>query len=59
MISISGLELHPVLDGIQDGGAISQSYEGMTHAKRIVHFDAKNNLETGLRTRDLVYISDP
>ena len=49
MISISGLDLSPVyVEGTQDGGVILQSYADIMKAKRILHFIANKNLETGL-----------
>ena len=50
MISISRLELEPIYEeGGQDGGVILHSYADITKAKRVLHFVAKKNLETGLR----------
>jgi len=50
MISISRLELDPIYEeGGQDGGVILHSYADVTKAKRVLHFVAKKNLETGLR----------
>jgi UDP-glucose 4-epimerase len=49
MISISGLDLSPVyVEGTQDGGVILESYADIMKAKRILHFIANKNLETGL-----------
>jgi len=49
MISISSLDLSPVyVEGTQDGGVILQSYADIMKAKRILHFIANKNLETGL-----------
>jgi len=50
MISISGLELNPVYDKMNEyGGVILQSYADITKAKDALQFVAKKSLETGLR----------
>jgi UDP-glucose 4-epimerase len=50
MIKISELEVDPIYEeGKNDNGVIMHSYADITRAKKTLHFEAKINLERGLR----------